>query len=95
MLKVSAFYLEKQKSFITKKIFFRPLSLNMPREIQKKAFAVLIFSEGFDIPLSFPKQWEKASLQEHSVTKSIKKKNDHCSVFPVFYFSQIYLDKKM
>ena len=48
MLKVSAFYLEKQKSFIPKKIFFQPQSLNMPREIQKMAFAVLIFSEGFE-----------------------------------------------
>ena len=38
MLKVSAFYLEKQKSFIPK---------NMPREIQMMAFAVLIFREGF------------------------------------------------
>ena len=47
MLKVSAFYLEKQKSFIPKKNFFRPQSLNMPREIQKMSFAVLIFSEGF------------------------------------------------
>ena len=28
MLKVSAFYLEKQKSFIPKKIFFRPLSIS-------------------------------------------------------------------
>ena len=31
MLKVSAIYLEKQKSFIPKKIFFWPYSLNMPR----------------------------------------------------------------
>ena len=41
MLRVSAFYLEKQKSFIPKKIFFGR------REIQKMALAVLIFSEGF------------------------------------------------
>ena len=47
MLKVSAFYLEKQKRFIPKKIFFKPLSLNMPKYIQKMALAVLIFSEGF------------------------------------------------
>ena len=47
IMKVSAFYLEKQKSFIPKKIFFRPLAVNMPREIQKMALAVLIFSEGF------------------------------------------------
>ena len=46
MLKVSAFYLEK-KSFIPKKIIFSPQSLNMPRQIQKMALAVLIFSEGF------------------------------------------------
>ena len=44
MLKVSAFYLEKQKSFTPKKKFF---GRNMPREIPKMAFAVLIFSEGF------------------------------------------------
>ena len=48
MVKVSAFYLEKQKSFIPKKMFFRPWSLNVPREIQKMAFAALIFSEGFE-----------------------------------------------
>ena len=48
ILKVSAFYLEKQKSFIPKNIFLRPQSLNMLREIQKMAFAVLIFSEGFE-----------------------------------------------
>ena len=47
MLKVSTFYLEK-KSFMPKKIYFRLQSLNMPREIQKMAFAVLIFSEGFE-----------------------------------------------
>ena len=41
MLKVSAFYLEKQKSFIPKKMFFKP------RYIQKMVLAVLIFSEGF------------------------------------------------
>ena len=58
MLKVSAFYLEKEKSFTlrlieiyqnttTKRIFFKSQSLNMPRQIQKMALAVLIFSEGF------------------------------------------------
>ena len=47
MLKVSAFYLEKLKSFIPKKIYFRPQSLKMPRQFQKMALAVLIFSEGF------------------------------------------------
>ena len=36
---------EKQKRFIPKKIFFRPL--NMPRQFQKMPLAVLIFSEGF------------------------------------------------
>ena len=45
MLKVSAFFLEKQKSFIPKKTYFKPL--NMPRYIQKMVLAVLIFSEGF------------------------------------------------
>ena len=35
------------KSFIPKKIFFKPLSLNMPQSAQKMALAVLIFSEGF------------------------------------------------
>ena len=49
MLKVSAFYLEKQTSVIPKKnIFLAVVSLNMPREVQKMALAVLIFSEGFE-----------------------------------------------
>ena len=48
MLKISAFYLEKQKSFIPKKLWFRLQSLNRPREFQQMAFTVLIFSEGFD-----------------------------------------------
>ena len=52
ILKVSAFYLEKQKSFIPKKICFKPLSLNMPQSAQKMALAVLIFSEGFVNTLS-------------------------------------------
>ena len=43
------FYLEKQKSCIPKKIFFRSQSLNMPRQIQKMVLAVLIFTEGFDL----------------------------------------------
>ena len=47
VLKVSAFYLEKQKSFIPKKNKIRPLFLNRSREFQQMAFAVLIFSEGF------------------------------------------------
>ena len=48
MPKVSAFYLEKQKSFIPKKMKFRRESLNRPREFQQMAFAVPIFIEGFD-----------------------------------------------
>ena len=47
MLKISVFYLIKQKSFIPKKIWFRPESLNRLREFQQMAFAVPIFSEGF------------------------------------------------
>ena len=46
MLKVAAFYLKKQKSFIPKKIFLGR-SLYMSRDIQKMVFAVLIFSDGF------------------------------------------------
>ena len=38
---------QKFKSFFPKKIFFMPYSLNMPRQIQKMALAILIFSEGF------------------------------------------------
>ena len=49
MLKVSDFSLEKQTSFIPKKICFEPYCLNMPTEIQNMAFAALIFSEGFDV----------------------------------------------
>ena len=41
-LKVSAFYLEKQKSFITKKKFFLAVP---PRYIQKMALAVSIFQK--------------------------------------------------
>ena len=41
-----AFYLEKQKRFIPKKIF-RPYYLNRQREFQQMAFAVPIFREGF------------------------------------------------
>ena len=43
MLKVSAFYHEKQKSFIPKKIFFKQLSIQK----QKSFFTDPIFSEGF------------------------------------------------
>ena len=43
MLKISAFYLEKQKSFIRKKI-----SLNRQREFQQIAIAVQSSSEGFE-----------------------------------------------
>ena len=47
ILKISAFYLEKQKSFIPKRIWSKPWSLNRPKEFQQMAFAVPIFSEGF------------------------------------------------
>ena len=43
MLKISACYLEKQKGFIPKKIYFRPLSISK----QKVLFTDPIFSEGF------------------------------------------------
>ena len=43
ILKFSAFYLEKQKSFIRKKYIFRQLKLN-----QNKKATDPIFSEGFD-----------------------------------------------
>ena len=46
MLKISPFYLEKQKGFIPKKCNLSR-SLNRPREFQQMAFAVPIFSEGF------------------------------------------------
>ena len=39
--------LKNKKILILRQIFFWPQSLNMPREIQTMAFAVLIFSEGF------------------------------------------------
>ena len=44
-LKVSSFYLEKQKSFIPKKFFFKPLSISK----QKSFVYWLNFPEGFDI----------------------------------------------
>jgi hypothetical protein len=44
MLKVSAFYLEKQKSFINKKIFFSPQSISKQK---KTLFTDPIYSEGF------------------------------------------------
>ena len=43
MLKVSAFYVEKQKSFIPKKKFFKMFSIS----IKKALFTDPIFSEGF------------------------------------------------
>ena len=43
-MKVSHFYLEKQKSFITKKKKFKPLSVSR----QKTLFTDPIFREGFD-----------------------------------------------
>ena len=45
MLKVSAFYLEKQKIFIPKKKY--NLIRNRPRKFQQMVFVVPIFSEGF------------------------------------------------
>ena len=50
MLKVSAFYLKKQKSVIPKKIISKPQSLNGPRQFQQMAHAVLIFIDGFGSP---------------------------------------------
>ena len=48
MLKFSAFYLEKQKSFIPKKTIFLAVVSKHAKIIPKMALAVLIFSEGFD-----------------------------------------------
>ena len=48
---VKSYYTDfkNKKSFIPKKnIFLAVVSLNMPREVQKMALAVLIFSEGFE-----------------------------------------------
>ena len=56
MLKVSAFYLEKQKDFIPKKIYFRPLSISK----QKALFTDLIFIEGFGGDLA-----TKQSIEMH------------------------------
>ena len=54
MLKVSAFYLEKQKSFIPKKNMFLAIVSKYAKIVQKVALAVLIFSEGFgQIDLKF------------------------------------------
>ena len=49
MLKFSAFYLEKQKSFIPKKTIFLAVVSKHAKLIPKMALAVLIFSEGFGI----------------------------------------------
>ena len=38
----------KKVLFLKKNIFLAVVSLNMPREVQKMALAVLIFSEGFE-----------------------------------------------
>ena len=45
MLKVSAFYLEKQKSFIPKKIIFQAVVNSKKRDL----FTDPIFSDGFDM----------------------------------------------
>ena len=45
MLKISDFYLEKQKSFIPKRMFFKPLSISK----QKSFVYWLNFPEGFDL----------------------------------------------
>ena len=66
MLKVLAFYLDKQKRFIPKKNL-RPQSLNMPREIQKMAFAVLNFSEGF-VSLKVPSVLNSMKLDSSCVS---------------------------
>jgi hypothetical protein len=47
MLNVSAFYLEKQKSFIPKKISFKPLSISK----QKTLLTDTIYSEGFGLSM--------------------------------------------
>ena len=48
ILKVSAFYLEKQKKVLfLKNIFFKHLSLNISQSAQKVALAVLVFNESF------------------------------------------------
>ena len=47
MLKISAFYLEKQKSFIPKKYIIQAVVSKQAKEFQQMAFAVPIFSEGF------------------------------------------------
>ena len=52
MLKVSVFYLEKQKSFIPQKIFFKP-------DRQKMSLAVLIFSEGSALLEYVINNWDK------------------------------------
>jgi hypothetical protein len=57
-LKVSAFYLEKQKSFIPKKKFFRPLSISK----QKSFVYGLNFPEGFD-------HWIRDALKPNSTIK--------------------------
>ena len=51
-LKVSALYLEKQKSFIPQKIFFKP-------DRQKMPLAVLIFSEGSALLEYVINNWDK------------------------------------
>ena len=47
MLKISALYREKPKSFIPKKNVIKTVVFDMPRKFQQMEFAVPIFSEGF------------------------------------------------
>ena len=68
MLKISAFYLEKQKSFIPPKKF------DLGREFQQMAFAVLIFSEGF--------AWAGERLFANKINP--KKKGFQCSLTHIF-----------
>ena len=58
-MKVSAFYLEKQKSFIPKKTIFQAVVSKYAKRDKKDAFAVLIFSEGFDKndKISYESNW--------------------------------------
>ena len=53
MLKVSAFHLEKQKSFVPKKIIFYAVVFKYTTVDPKDGVAVPIFSEGFAYALSF------------------------------------------
>ena len=67
-LKVSAFYLEKQKSFIPKKNFFRQLSISK----QKSFVYWLNFPEGFEFDLYTVKKISFKMLPNHIKEKKIK-----------------------